>query len=412
MLAILRQLQSYQINPPLNYNEGQLDWFTVQHSVNIASLIEDHKWLAVQYSTHCALLMKDLSRDADVAEQIRAALMMSALLEHIYACYLYETDGINLMHRHQHVYRQLLVDRQILPEFMLGSPTLKLSFSKVVHDLFTTANRQRLCTVRVRRLLIMIMPFASELDVYCSWVGWMEQLTGPAVVYLAWFTLFPRLLKNVLLILKHLIPHSWMTPEEYELGWTSRLIAQVELHWFELANDMATVSVGLLNCFVLTGALNIYLGFSLFVFDVALASLRAYIDIRYLKKLEAQYLALPENSEIDIRYIEQLKERIHYEESRLALMVETTCWLLLAATFSIPIIAVHPILPLIGAIIAVLATINNIRKSQAIELQKPNDTVQYKSRPETNRYALFQPEVNGSAALNHEKSQLNGNGVH
>lgn len=409
MSAIFQQLKSYQIHFPADDSEGNAEYHEVNIAVviarakdDIARLIEDHKWLSVQYSAHCAQLMKNLREaDADVIEQIEVALRMSALLEHLYTIYLYETDAINLMHRHQHIYRQLMRDRgkNIAVSF---NPDDKPSISKMIHDLFTTANRRRLYTVRLRRLLIAVTPMVIQFETYCLLVRAMEQWTSSLVSYLAWLTLFPRLSKNLFLMGKHLIPNRWMSAEEYALGLTTRFVAQFELHWFELANDIATVSVGLLNCFVLTGSVNIYLGFSLFVFDVALAALRAYIDISYLKKLESQYNVMSDKTSIDEGYLVHLRQRIAYEEDRLGIMVKNTLGLLIAAAFSLPILAVNPVFPLIGALIAVLTTILNMIATQRIEQQKPDDKISYIPQAKGNRFALFQPPIQDDMSKNLE----------
>ena len=415
MLAILRQFQSYDINFPSHYTEDSMALSLVNTDVNWEALIEGHKWLAVQYSTHCVQLMASLNchaNEVDLKKQIEAALMMSVLLEHIYTCYLYETDAIKLMGRHQFIYRNMLRDRG-LRLLALSSPDDKPSFSKKIHEIFTTGNRRRLCTVRVRRLLIAAIPLASEFTNYCLWVSWMEQMTAPVVIHLAWMTLSPRLLKNLVLILKHLVPHSsWMTREESSLEWKTRLIAQLELHWFELANDIATVSVGLLNCFVLVGSANIYLGFSLFIFDVALACLRAYFDNRDLKRLEARYQAMPLKTSIDAEYLVHLKARIIYEETRLNIMIKNTLGLLLAAALSLPIMAIHPIIPFLGGLIAVLTTILNMMATQHVEKLKPDDKITYTPKFSVNRNALFQPSVVNESGVYSNGVSDASNGLH
>ena len=94
---------------------------------------------------------------------------------------------------------------------------------------------------------------------------------------------------------------------------------------------------------------------------------------------------------IDEGYLDHLRQRITYEENRLSIMVKNTVGLLVAAAFSLPIIAVNPLLPFIGALIAVLTTILNMIATQRIEQQKPDDKLTYIPTPKGTRFVLFQP---------------------
>jgi hypothetical protein len=114
------------------------------------------------------------------------------------------------MRRHSAIYHRLLKDRG----YHIGVEASHIedtrSFSKLIHDEFSKGNRYRLAAVRVRRFLIVTVPILQKFDMatYCNWVEWMDKLTGPAVSYLAWLVLSPRLMKNILIIAKILLEYS------------------------------------------------------------------------------------------------------------------------------------------------------------------------------------------------------------
>lgn len=373
MLAILRQFQAYRVQLPSRYRDDAIVQIFEQ-TVDISRLVDDHKWLALQYSIYCAQLMADLKNEtetlADLTQRIEAALIMAEFLEHLYGRYLNETDQIARMHHDEVEYRKMLRGRGVTVDLL--ETTRSTSYSKEIHEYIASANRLRLFTLRIRRLLIVIAPVLN-VDQYRHWMGWLEACTSPAVAYLAWLTLLPRLLKNLFLLGKHLTPITWwMSDEEISLDAGTRFSAQLELHWFELANDFVTVSVGLLNCFVLTGSASIHLGVALLAFDVVLATWRAHYELRRLQEIKKSY---EEGTNADPAYLSYLEKRIYYEELRHGIAMINTILLLFAASLTIPIIAFNAVIPLIAAALAVLTTIANMIACQQIEHYKPDDKV-------------------------------------
>ena len=279
----------------------------------IPKLVEDHKWLAIEYSIYCAKLKVDLKNsgvtEPELIHQIKTALMLAEFLEHLYDRYLNETDQIARMHQDEAEYFKMLCSKGIIVDPLKEKRST--SYSKEIHENIVFANRWRLFALRVRRLLIVIAPVLNS-DQYRSWMSWIEECTSPAVAYLAWMTLLPRLLKNLLVLGKHLTPITWwMSDEELSLGPGARLNAHLELHWFELANDLVTVSVGLLNCFVLTGTVSLHLGVALLAFDVVLATWRRHYEIRRLEELKEKYTEIDcENGD----YLNYLKKRIYLKK--------------------------------------------------------------------------------------------------
>ena len=230
---------------------------------------------------------------------------------------------------------------------------------------------------------MLITPALNDSRQYSSITGSMDHILLPALSYAAWLFFLPRALVNLSLTYKHVVPGSWMGPRERALGWQTRFKTQMERRWFELGNDIAALVVNLLNCFLFVGALSplgLYVvGMSL-TFDVALASLRAYIEISRLKKLEEKYRGmlvgdLSDDERVETeRYIAHLNQRITYEQKRLYIQIMIAAALLIAFAMTFPIFA-NPIVPIIGAVLAVLTTIAWYSSLKWIIHQKPADKV-------------------------------------
>jgi hypothetical protein len=85
----------------------------------------------------------------------------------------------------------------------------------------------------------------------------------------------------------------------------------------------------------------------------------------------------------DENYLSYLEKRIYYDGLRYKMAVINTVLLLFSASLSIPFIAFNPIIPLIGASLAVLTTIGNLIACQQIERYKPDDKIVYTPREES-----------------------------
>jgi len=149
-------------------------------------------------------------------------------------------------------------------------------------------------------------------------------------------------------------------------------------------NDAVWMAVGLINCFVLVGALApaaIYLTVSLYIFDVVLAGIRAYIEFDRFHTIRNDYETMmfeednkAAQEELKV-YRTFLDEHIHYEKQRLYLSVATTSALFLGMCLSLPVVAVSPIIPLIGACFIVATCIITYSIGKNIEAAKPTSTL-------------------------------------
>ena len=401
MATLLQQLQSCVIDDvPIPCDENTKKWtfrekLSQKNAVFFRQLVKNHHLLSFEYSVHCTQLAADLLRKAPsvVTEQIKTALVMSELLEHLYRHYLNVPREVLRLRREQETYRQLLnlqgytCAGRISPSY--GTSTT----SKMIRDKTAETNWPRLLTLRLRRLLLLIAPVVVGCDGYRRVVEGVDQYVGPVVPYISWIFFGPRLITNLFLTAKHLFPGAWMGERERSLDWQTRLGAQMERRWFELGNDSAWFTAGLINCFVLIGVLapvTLYVGVAMQAFDVFLASVRAGLEISRMKKLEEKYeclLKMSSNDPIEHERIEgylfHLRQRITHEKKRLYLSVLNNCVLLLAVTLFLPIFAFNPVIPLIGAVLAVLITILNFSAIKYLESTRPKDKLQKIATAET-----------------------------
>lgn len=410
MTAVLQRLQSLIGDTLTEYIEEDSQRATWQFSKELSKknseffdpLVLAHPVLNLEYSVHCTRLAHSFTRKksittefteqekAALTEQLIAALVMAELLTHIYCYYLYVPREVLRLQSEQEVYRTLLRMRGYKFEKQQKTYAFEAtsSFTQKVRGTTAMLNWPRLFTVRIRRVLTTLVPVLKDLESYSRLVTFVDQFTGPALNYFTCIYYGPRLLVNIFLLLKHLIPGFWMDQAEKNLYWYTRLQAQLQRRWFELANDTVWLTASLLSCFLLTGPLagvGMYLTISLFFFDVIMASIRAYIEIKRLKKLQDEYLDLARTmreqeiapeilAELE-EYQQYLEERISVEKQRVLLSVFTTSALFLAMCFALPVLASNPYIPFIGAILVVLITLTAYLLGKWLEKKKPSDKV-------------------------------------
>ena len=387
---ILRRLESYGVSFQAPYRTEKTWQFASllkERTNDFQFLVKNHLLLTAEYSIHCTQLAYDLLHkdQSELTQQLEEALILAELLEHIY-CYYLNVPREGVKYRgEQSVYRGMLVRQgylfksKDLAEDPISSP------SKSIRELTATINLPRNFITRLRRLMVSISPLTHELGSYRQYVGAIDEVSRPLFAYASWSFFAPRAVTNLILTGKHLIPGPWMSHEEDSLDLKTRFRAQMERRWFELGNDIAWMVLGVLNCFVLTGALapiGFYGSALLLAYDVVLASLRVYIEVGRLYALEEQYQKMLDDPKLSDKekdqargYLDHLQKLINYEKNRLYIQVINTVVLLLAFTLAFPVFAFNPIIPLVGAIVAVLMTIACYQAGKWVDKQKPLDKV-------------------------------------
>ncbi|WP_133128587.1 hypothetical protein [Legionella nagasakiensis] len=416
MSAILQRLQSSGFNFPEACDELNAWTFSEQLREKdidfFRNLVRHHTLLRFEYGVLCTQLAHDFIRTEDHAQltqSIKTALILAEALEVIYRDYLYVPREVERLRREQAIYKHFLMVQGyqfIKSQADKEKHINELGISKTVHETSATLNWFRLYSIRTRRLLVSISALTHEFSSYRQWIDRMDQWARPALAYFGWIFFIPRLLVNLVMMAKHTIPGWWMSKNEYDLGLKTRFMLQWQRRWFFLGNDSAWLTVGLLNCFVLTGVLSpfgLYLSLALQVFDIAMAVAQAHIEISRMRQLQKQYAemlnqkSMSAEEQNDIRqYQYHLEKRIAHERKRLGLIVINTVVLLLALSLAIPALAFNPLIPVLGAALAVLTTIVVHSAIRQLQKQKPTDDVsclKVEPQKESNlaRHGLFKP---------------------
>ncbi len=371
------------------------------------SLVRLHPLLELEYSVHCTHLAHNLARAGQIlseeekrelTNQLLAALAMAELLEYIYYHYLDVQSEVLRLQNEQELYRSLLSSQyefSRLPKYEVD-PAFSDSFSQDVRWVTAWFNFPRLFAVRIRRVLIMLLPILQNFVVYGRLFDFADQFVASVLNRVAWLFFAPRLAVNLFLLLQHVI-NPLMAEKEAELSWVVRLQAQLQRRWFLLANDSVWFTFGLLNCYVFTGALtpvSVYVMTSLFFYDVIVASIRAFIELRRINEIREKYNNIrgatnEECAEI-INYRKHLDQRLSCEWERIRLGVFSMVGLFLGMFWTMPLFASNPIIPLIGAIIVLVVTIATCLENNRIE-NRLNELDQRGSLLANSRYRMFQP---------------------
>lgn len=407
MNPIMRHLQQSINESPYSVNGDVLAWtFTNRiKTLDLAvyrALLPQHLNLNLEYSVLRHQLRDSLSTHVQInkevlIEQLIAALSLAELLEHLHAHYLNVPREVRLFQQQQRLYKTLLSE---LAGYSFASQDLPpderdigWSLSQKIRQTTLNNNWYRLILMRTKRLLNLINQLDTVSARFKQAINFIDYYSNPVLPYLGWCYLTPRLLTNLYLLVKHTLPGPWMSEEEEALGWTTRLHAQLQRRWFELGNDTVWVSIGIVNCFILVGALafiGAYINVAFFSYDIILSVLRASFELKRLYRLQDDYKILIDspgetNKQGLIDFQNHLKLRIEFDLLRLGLQIATTILIFIAMCFAIPAFAMSTLIPLSGAILMVGVCLASFTLMRILESYRPNDTVEIptpKSPPE------------------------------
>lgn len=398
MSPVIRHLHDSFLEFPLADDRSSSEWTFSERIKNLgpdfySKVMSNHRLLNLEYNVLCQQLRTNLFATQDnkdqIINQLISALMLAELLEHLHLYYLNVPREVQRFRQHRTVYMELLASCGVysfpsnLPE--ANAIQVGLSLAQRIRETTVDKNWYRLLIVRMKRLLDLINLVGTNSEGFRKLVVHMDKYMNPVLPYLAWCFLLPRLITNLVLTLKHTIPGRWMSEEEKSIGWKMRLQTQIQRRWFELGNDIVWVAIGLINCFILTGVLapaGMYLTVAFFGYDLLLAGLRAYIELKRLFGLQKQYTALilgegnEENKKELMAFQDQLTHRIHFEKLRLGINVTVAAALFIAMCFAIPAFVLNPIIPLIGAIWLVAVSLVSFILTKVLEQHRPKDTIE------------------------------------
>lgn len=325
-----------------------------------------------QLSLHC----REGKRQAGFEEKLIALLLLSTLLEQVNTYYFsvgresleFSADRAFYIHKLNEII-QIATDNKSYQRIY------KPDFSKKIREVTTTMNWPRLFIVRLKRVADAAVPLLKAATSYKNFVLFIDNIANPVFAWLAWIFYIPRFMTNAYFVLKHLMPGHWMREEE-KLPWHFQLKLQMKERGFELVNDTVWMLVGLINCFILVGALApaaAYLTLALYAFDVGLAALKAYIEIGAMDKMQRHYNTY-QNTDALKEYCQLLQEQISYQKQMLVHSLLTATGLFLSVALSVPFFfAITPVIPLIGVSLVVAVCLVSFASAKYIQSHKPQN---------------------------------------
>ena len=307
MNPVIKHLQSMFPELPLAVESQSMPW-TFNEDIKklgpdfFSKVMLLHPVLTIEYSVLCYNLKHSLAIQSKVnnpalIEQLKAALILAELLEHVHLRYLVVPREVARLRGHQQTYRELLRDiagYEFSPHLPgVGSVDVGLSITQRIRDEIAEYNWYRLLFTRSKRMLDLLDVVVTNSKQYHNFVTFMDKYTNTFFAYLGWVFFIPRLSVNSILLLKHTLPWPWMDDDEKAIAWYVRFMAHLQRRWFELGNDLVWITAGLLNCFVFVGALapfGFYVTLAAFAFDVINTSVRAYIELSRLYTYNKQMM--------------------------------------------------------------------------------------------------------------------------
>ncbi|RYW87786.1 hypothetical protein D7221_08565 [Legionella pneumophila] len=367
-----------------------------------------HPILNIEYSVLCqrlkyTLSSLDYSSPEQIKEQLIDAFKLAELLEYTYQHYLVVPREVVRLRRHKSIYRELLTELSgysfDLDSTEQESLKTSLSLTQAIREKTAQSNWYRIFISRSKRVINLLDNIDLGSKAFRDFVVLLDKYTNPFLAYLGWCFFAPRLFTNLFLILKHTIPGQWMGEKEKSLDWYHRFYAHLQRRWFELANDSVWFTVGILNCFVLVGALapiSVYLSLFAFAFDVANTSLRAYIEIGRLQQLQKEYGELFDQEKNEDKkktikeYQDSISYRIKFEVLRSFLSVGGAAAVVIAMALSVPALGfINPVIPLVGALLLLVLWGVSLYLTNKLDEYRPVDNIEKPAPSVINKLGFF-----------------------
>ena len=328
---------------------------------------------------------------SDFKDHLEAALVLSSLLDVIYhecmsAPWLSERtnptlaqqqkeyrDFLNLFH-HTKVINRFPYYRPVRRQNIFEWGHLSFWFTGLLHWtittirdpilsviqiqwIFATFNPFRLGLFRLRRLASFIGPALHNQTMIDNFTYLENHGMRTIFLYISWLFFAPRLTLNLVLLAHHLFNDSNLTPIERTFDRSLRFRAHWMRFWQNIINDLYWFSNGIAFCFLLSPAypvLSLGIGLAAQLADLVMAIIIAVVEIR---RMNIQENAINELDEAGL-FDAPLRARIVFEQKALAYNIFHFWMLLIALCCTLPsMVAISPLLPVVGGTIAVLMTV-------------------------------------------------------
>tara|TARA_R110002126_G_scaffold110918_1_gene248446 strand:+ start:167663 stop:168910 length:1248 start_codon:yes stop_codon:yes gene_type:complete len=226
---------------------------------------------------------------------------------------------------------------------------------EVFHRRFTyNFDSTRLYLGHVRRICAAFVAAPEVFGYDYFWSNVYANVMGPVLSLASLIVYLPRTLSNIYIILER------CSEDNHAIDLEHRRKAHCELNdrLFNLVNDSPSVIAALLAWFVLSGsglALVVYITVLVKFAEVIFSSTRAYFEVTRFEALHTKYHAIESTKPEDTDYLKHLDSAITLEKGRfIATATQHGLLLFCLASFTPPLMALSPWVPIIAALSAML----------------------------------------------------------
>ena len=223
-------------------------------------------------------------------------------------------------------------------------------------------NAKRLALGRVRRFYLSLNALSMEGN--SSWIMlWWEPVFRVVMSWLNFIFFLPRILIGLMEIITHTFLLGEHTKEEQKITQETRFMMFLSRRWEILVRDFAWMFNGFLSLFVLVGVLGFW---SLYV-NAFIQLLEVFLNIFLLGRFEDHLLEMTDYFqdlsfalERDNRteFMDDFNSRMTLEYENRAVRLVNSILILIGSMMIVPsMAAISPIIPLVGAILALSVSI-------------------------------------------------------
>ncbi|MCH9756189.1 MAG: hypothetical protein K0U37_03215 [Gammaproteobacteria bacterium] len=339
MALILKQLEIQKvISQGKNWEEADF------------SRLAENAWLwRVQYRAHCSHLIAHLNQTKPNTEKTKeianATLFMAELLESLHER-LNEAPAKAKFTQDKVVLKKLLKKPEDAPiKEIFNMPGL-------VQNVTFHSDTTRLLIGNLRRICLGLLSFPETFGHDLTWANQFASFLGPILTFAGFLVYLPRTIVNGFMLSKRL-------SEKQEISFKSRLQAHCDIddRLFNLVNDFPSVLAGTIAVFILTSAtawLAAYITVAVKLCEVIFAAARSHYDVSRLYAMRAEYSQHKKLNNTDLAYLKHLDASIaHTKGVRNTNTTMHALLLLCLASFTPPIMMLHPAIPIFAAIFAI-----------------------------------------------------------
>ena len=352
-----------------------------QTRAGILDLSNNYLLLKAEYSILCQQLIKNLrelsweEHYALLKQRLISAHLFSQLLEHIASKqYINQQEDAALFINKKRAFHYLLSD-----DHYPAPVTIETSMSTQIRTLTGRATFWRLVFARLRRLSELLILMLAGLSLHQGLDSCIHDLALPFLSdmacffrWIAWLFYVPRLVSNSKREYATLLEYRNL-PEDQKAFGLVKIKNELATTAYDQLNDgpwigfNAAVCIDHVSCF---GPSITLVGYG---YDVLIAGLRAFMELRLLLRLETLYRPCdPNNPEEDPDYWSEIKKKIRCEAWRHAISILGTLTIFIGGCFALSMFAHVSLMPLVGSLFLVTASLSRFITDK-VQPERPKD---------------------------------------